>query len=467
MDSAIKKVGDSPASKVIPESAIIDNDTNTVETGAEKVILEVPIAESECDKCGHIEQEFKVLKGSIKKLIVDIREQMNSSENPFLNIQQMMPAQSAIYREDPPEIDRPVKPGEEPETPAYEADTEAPGKNERGNSPPAQEKNNHSANDHCPLADRREKANMRCALEGEYCGQDEICPVMQRLNAARGQSTSELCYECIRRGHQPERNATRFIRPECPSGLNGTTPCGRFVDRGYGAWYQGQPLPCMPQHAPGGYGNPAYGPGNGPVMQGPCSQCPYPGESQRYGRPPNDHDYYPSREPYGGDYSPYYRQGYTGHPGYRQEPGNHRQGCDGSCGYDMERSRNGFFPEGAREPGSVRPGPWQQPRGAYRPAKNQPDYYDEEPEYDYREASGQGRPARMHGKSRRRSLEYASDDSYVQPEPEPVVIDIPGTGSVRKKRKPHARTVPDIVVVDVEPENVVPQSIRTSRRKGL
>ncbi len=42
MESAIKKVGDSPASKVIPESAIIDSDTNTVQAGAERVILESP-----------------------------------------------------------------------------------------------------------------------------------------------------------------------------------------------------------------------------------------------------------------------------------------------------------------------------------------------------------------------------------------------------------------------------------------
>jgi hypothetical protein len=60
-------------------------------------------------------------------------------------------------------------------------------------------------------------------------------------------------------------------------------------------------------------------------------------------------------------------------------------------------------------------------------------------------------------------------DSYIQPEPEPepVVIDIPGPDSIRKKRKAQARGVPDIVVIDVEPENVVPGSVRTSRRKGL
>ncbi len=377
-----------------------------------------------------------------------------------------MPAQSAIYREDPPEMNRTAKPKEEPETPACEEEIEEQKKNDRSNNPPAREANNQCAYDHCPLADRRNKANTRCALEGEYDGQDDICPAMQRLNTSRVRGAGELCYECMRRGYLPERNTSRYARSDCPADINSSLPCGRSVDRGYGAWYQGPPLPCMPRHADG-RGEPAYGPCNGPYMQSPCARYPQQGEPQTYGRPPNDYDYYPSREPRSGDYSPYYHHGYAGRGQYGHGPTEYRQGCDGSCGYDRERSRNAASPEDAREPGRGMPGPWQQPRDAYRPAENQPDYYDEEPEYDYREASVQGRPARAQGKSRRRSLEYASDDSYVQSEPEPVVIDIPTAGSVRRKRKSQARTVPDIVVVDVEPENVVPRSIRTSRRKGL
>lgn len=46
--------------------------------------------ESEGDKrVDDLEKEVLVLKGSIKKLIIDIREQMNNAENPFLNIQQI------------------------------------------------------------------------------------------------------------------------------------------------------------------------------------------------------------------------------------------------------------------------------------------------------------------------------------------------------------------------------------------
>lgn len=39
-------------------------------------------------KIENIEKELHILKGSIKKLIIDIREEMNNYENPFLNLQQ-------------------------------------------------------------------------------------------------------------------------------------------------------------------------------------------------------------------------------------------------------------------------------------------------------------------------------------------------------------------------------------------
>jgi archaellum component FlaD/FlaE len=58
-----------------------------------------------------LEKEVMILKGSIKKLIVDIREQMNNAENPFLNIQQLqMPAQAPVIKEDPIQFDVPENP---------------------------------------------------------------------------------------------------------------------------------------------------------------------------------------------------------------------------------------------------------------------------------------------------------------------------------------------------------------------
>jgi hypothetical protein len=466
MESTVRKVGDSPAKKVIPESSIMDSDTKTIEAGAEKVILESPFEESD-SKYDHIEKEFKVLKGSIKKLIVDIREQMNASENPFLNIQQMMPAQSSIFRDDPLDADRPAKKIER-ETQADEAEISAPKKNDI-NSPPAPDINNNCANDHCPLAARQGRAVTRCAALGaEQSGRGDTCPVMKRLYGSRDYSTGELCYECIRSGHLPERNATSQVRQGCPAGFCDTAPWGRSADQGHGAWYQGRPLPCMPQHAASRQGKPGYGPYDGPFMQDPCSRCPQKGKPHMYGPGPSDNGYYPFHEPCRGDYSPYYRQGYAGNGRYRPGP-EERRGCDGSYGYDWEPARNTSYPEGVSEQGRDRPGEWQQPRRAYRPAENTPDYYDEGPEHDYRGLQGQARPVRSQGKCRRKSLDHVSDNSYIQPEPEPepVVIDIQSPGSVRKKHKARTRSVPDIVVVDVEPENVVPQSVRASRRKGL
>ncbi len=59
-------------------------------------------------KVEKLEKEVMIIKGSIKKLIVDIREQMNNAENPFLNIQQMqMPPQAPIIKEDIDELDVP------------------------------------------------------------------------------------------------------------------------------------------------------------------------------------------------------------------------------------------------------------------------------------------------------------------------------------------------------------------------
>ena len=36
-----------------------------------------------------MEKELQILKGSIKKLMIDIRDQMNKSDNPFMNVQQL------------------------------------------------------------------------------------------------------------------------------------------------------------------------------------------------------------------------------------------------------------------------------------------------------------------------------------------------------------------------------------------
>lgn len=59
-----------------------------------KIILDAS-NEDPTKKVDKLEKEIQILKGSIKKLIVDIREQMNNAENPFLNIQQLQNAPMA------------------------------------------------------------------------------------------------------------------------------------------------------------------------------------------------------------------------------------------------------------------------------------------------------------------------------------------------------------------------------------
>lgn len=65
-------------------------------------------SEDPSKKIEKLEKEIMILKGSIKKLIVDIREQMNNTDNPFINIQQLqMPQQAPISEEG---LDKPEDP---------------------------------------------------------------------------------------------------------------------------------------------------------------------------------------------------------------------------------------------------------------------------------------------------------------------------------------------------------------------
>jgi hypothetical protein len=58
------------------------------QTAINKIIMDAE-AEDPNKKLEKLEKEVQVLKGSIKKLILDIREEMNNADNPFLNIQQL------------------------------------------------------------------------------------------------------------------------------------------------------------------------------------------------------------------------------------------------------------------------------------------------------------------------------------------------------------------------------------------
>jgi hypothetical protein len=87
-----------------------------MDQGAINKIIMDSSGEDSNKKVEKLEKEVMILKGSIKKLIVDIREQMNNAENPFLNIQTLqMPAQAPVIKEDPIELDIPENPDMEEE----------------------------------------------------------------------------------------------------------------------------------------------------------------------------------------------------------------------------------------------------------------------------------------------------------------------------------------------------------------
>lgn len=64
-----------------------------------KIIMDAE-AEEPGKKIERLEKEVKIIKGSIKKLLLDIREEMNNAENPFINIQQLQaPAATPVIKE--------------------------------------------------------------------------------------------------------------------------------------------------------------------------------------------------------------------------------------------------------------------------------------------------------------------------------------------------------------------------------
>jgi archaellum component FlaD/FlaE len=63
-------------------------DQPAMENPALSNMHEMPVVESE-KKIEAMEKELQILKGSIKKIMIDIRDQMNKADNPFLNVQQL------------------------------------------------------------------------------------------------------------------------------------------------------------------------------------------------------------------------------------------------------------------------------------------------------------------------------------------------------------------------------------------
>lgn len=433
IESTVKDVKDSPATKVIPESAVIDSAKQTASSAAETVLMDSSLDGYGCNKCDRIENEFKVLKGSIKKLIVDIREQMSANENPFLNIQQMMPTQTPVISDPPLEtgsVDADENKG------IKDSDAESAAAEKKSRNKAKSETNDDEANDRCPFLKHKSSTDRE---------EIDAWAVLELLYEILDRRDAGACHECSM-GPRQRRSLIAPFRSGCPAESRGTPPCGMLNNPGRSVRYPSHACPML-QHAVG-RPEPAVR-CSAERRSGLCAY--YQDEPQMYRPTPYDQDGYYRTGPYS-NYPPEYYPEYATREWHE---------------YEVYPEYNGRYDKDLR-PENGRPRPRHQPRRSYRPIARMPEYYEidpayesEEPEYGYREHS--------RGKGRWKSLLVRDpDDGYVQPESEPVVINIPGMKSDNNsRRKPESMNMTDAVLVDVEPENVVPHSARASRRKGL
>ncbi len=111
-----------------------------------KIIMDAS-EEDPSKKVEKLEKEVMIIKGSIKKLIVDIREQMNNAENPFLNIQQLqMPPQAPISSDDLDKLEEAEKAGQDEEE--QEAKKPSP-KDKKRKKPSAKDPEEEELGDDC------------------------------------------------------------------------------------------------------------------------------------------------------------------------------------------------------------------------------------------------------------------------------------------------------------------------------
>jgi archaellum component FlaD/FlaE len=97
------------------------------QTAINQIIMDAE-AEEPSKKMEKLEKEVQILKGSIKKLIIDIREQMSNADNPFLNIQQFqVPAPSPTIKEQEIADEMGITPDEEEKNPGGKVGPEALG----------------------------------------------------------------------------------------------------------------------------------------------------------------------------------------------------------------------------------------------------------------------------------------------------------------------------------------------------
>ncbi len=94
----------------------------TVDQAAIDEILASAEADTPENRLDKLEKEVDVLKGSVKKLLLDLRETLNNIENPFQNLQNL--AEGALPMHQPPVQQVQVIPAQPPEPPREQEEAE-------------------------------------------------------------------------------------------------------------------------------------------------------------------------------------------------------------------------------------------------------------------------------------------------------------------------------------------------------
>lgn len=438
-----------------------------METAAEKIILESVIKDSGC-KCDEIEREFKILKGSIKKLIIDIREQMSERENPFNNIQPVhlkMGAPAAARTEDPIELDlsgsteerarednaRNEKAREDAEmTARIMAEKLAVLEKKMAQtkmdcdsttSPPAAHDDN--TNHHCPLAANVAAAEKRCPLTGSYGDSRNQGPVSQhqceylRQEQARNRGRNPSPLPCAR------PDAKSFTSPPCRPMADCRDETCPHVQRQH---------PNSSQYAGEWYDTSDHGMHRGIFRHGTFARRPIHGDQYARGSEFYDHDYAPLYENEGTEYQPYNPPEQVPRRSY-QSRYNYPEYSD-SYYYDEEPPRFEQQPMGRPEHDGYYPARPAQRRAPRAPVY-EPDYYYEVPEEGVREPQAyRARPQRKAYKAP--VYDNGSNDELLEPEP---------PRARKKARSPRSTPkAPVEIVIDPEPEPQVGVRSRARRR---
>ncbi len=215
------------------------------QSAVNKIILDSTVGDSGC-RCNELEKEFMLLKGSIKKLIIDIREKMNDSDNPFKNLEsldRMVSDRLPELMPDPVISDDTMKP--EPPVKASEDVVEAPKVSAKKEEDMTQVKRDSENNrcpfatragtvqDHCPLVVTSNSIDKRCAMVRESRVPDNSCPMSSHgcdaVNyGSRDNGHSEYCDRDRRSGGNAYPASSRDLpdRTYCSA-------CGQLLNPGY------------------------------------------------------------------------------------------------------------------------------------------------------------------------------------------------------------------------------------------